>query len=197
MISRAANSPRSERSRGFSLLELLITLFVIALITSLSGLAFNSGGQDMRLESRLRSLADVSSYALEEAEASGLDMGFYIERTYDQGRPVFRYEWLQRRTEGWRPPNRDPELYAAQQLPDSVEALLVLDDQILDSLEADPEDPDKRPQVLLYASGETIPGYLDVTDVQSGDLLWRVEWDLLGRFELLRRGEAIEDDEER
>ena len=193
----AANSPRSNRTGGgFSLLEMLIVLFVIALVTSLTGLGFNSGGQDMRLESRLRSLADISSYALDEAQASGLDMGLYIERVYEQGEPVYRYEWLQRRVEGWRPPNRDPELYTAQQLPYDLEVFLVLDEQQVDSLEADPDEPDKSPQLLLYASGETTPGYLDVTAVDSGDLLWRLEWDLLGRFELLPRGEPLDDDED-
>ena len=45
------------------------------------------------------------------------------------------------------------------------------------------------PQVIFYSSGETTSGAIDVRRRSSGDLLWRLEWDLLGRFELLRRGE--------
>ena len=49
------------------------------------------------------------------------------------------------------------------------------------------------PQVVLYASGETTPGAIEVRRRDNSELLWRVEWDLLGRFELLRRGEAEEE----
>lgn len=47
-----------------------------------------------------------------------------------------------------------------------------------------------EPQVVFYASGETTAGAVDLRDEDSGELLWRLEWDLLGRFEVLRRGEA-------
>jgi hypothetical protein len=33
-----------------------------------------------------------------------------------------------------------------------------------------------------------------VRQVDNGELLWRVEWDLLGRFKPLRRGLADEED---
>ena len=46
---------------------------------------------------------------------------------------------------------------------------------------------------MFYASGETTVGAIDVRRRDSGELLWRVEWDLLGRFEVLRRGEAEDD----
>jgi hypothetical protein len=49
------------------------------------------------------------------------------------------------------------------------------------------------PQVILYASGETVAGAIDVQRRDSGELLWRLEWDLLGRFSLLLRGEPEED----
>ena len=47
-----------------------------------------------------------------------------------------------------------------------------------------------EPQVVFYASGETTPGSMELRDEDSGELLWRLEWDLLGRFEVLRDGEA-------
>ena len=50
------------------------------------------------------------------------------------------------------------------------------------------------PQVVLYASGETTPGYLELRS-DEGEVLWLMEWDLLGRFSLLRRGIAEDEDE--
>ena len=59
----------SRQPRGFSLLELLVTLFVIVLVTSLVTLNVTSGGGDIRLESSLRDLADGAAYARDEAES--------------------------------------------------------------------------------------------------------------------------------
>jgi type II secretion system protein H len=179
------------RPGGFTLLEILIVLFVISLVTSLAGLALNSGGRDMEFDAQVRQLADISSYALEEAQATGRDMGLYLERAYEAGLPVYRYRWLQRRAEGWRPPEIDEALFGIRQLPPQVEVALVLDDLPLPELEPDTGDSERDlvPQVLFYASGETTPGVLELRSADSGDILWRIDWDLLGRFELLRRGE--------
>jgi hypothetical protein len=46
---------------------------------------------------------------------------------------------------------------------------------------------------VTWAGGEMTPGYLEWLDVRTGDLLYRLEWDLLGRMRLLPRGGA--DDE--
>ena len=61
--------------------------------------------------------------------------------------------------------------------------------------EEDPEDERKRlrPQVMFFSSGETTPGLLTWLDASTGNILWEMEWDLLGRLELRQRGES--DDE--
>jgi len=57
------------------------------------------------------------------------------------------------------------------------------------------EEEGPRPQVVFYASGEAMVGAINVRQQDSEDLLWRLEWDLLGRFKVLRRGEPDEEDE--
>ncbi len=187
--------PRRKRagwlSRGFTLLEILIVLFVISLVTSLAGLALNSGGRDMEFDAQVRQLADISSYALEEAQASGRDMGLHLERVYEAGLPVYRYRWLQRRPEGWRAPEIDEDLFRPRRLPPRVEVSLILEDLPLPELEPDTGDVERDlvPQIMFYASGETTPGMIELRNADSGDTLWSINWDLLGRFELLLRGE--------
>ena len=61
---------------------------------------------------------------------------------------------------------------------------------------ADGDDPDPEPQIVFYASGETIPGALQWRARDSGDLLWRLEWDLLGRFTAMRRGQPVEENDD-
>jgi general secretion pathway protein H len=44
--------------------------------------------------------------------------------------------------------------------------------------------PDGVPQVIFYASGEATPGTLAFRRAATGEFLWRLRWDLLGRLEV-------------
>ena len=182
------------RQAGFSLLELLVTLIVVVLITSLVSLTLNSGGPAIELQARVRNLADVAAYALDEAQMLGRDYGLLLQRSDEGGELVYVYGWRERGDEGWQTPVTGKEVFAPQALPPGVELQLELEDTPLTDIPlADDAEEEELPQVVLYASGETTAGSIDVRRQDSGDLLWRVEWDLLGRFRVLPRGEAPEE----
>jgi len=178
---------------GFSLLELLVTLFVVVLITSLVTLNMTSGGYDIRLEAKVRNLADVASYALDEAQMSGRDYGLLLQQLDVDGEVVYSYSWRERLPEGWRQADSGKEVFAEQQLPPEVELLLELEDVPVAEISLGGGEEEAAPQVVLYASGETTAGAIEVRRRETSELLWRVQWDLLGRFELLRRGEEEEE----
>jgi len=204
-----------EEQRGFSLLELLVALFVVVLVTSLVSLNLSSGGRDIELEARVRNLADVAAYALDEAQLSGRDYGLLLSQEVVEGETLYRYAWRERYADGWRPPASGKDVFVEQVLPPGFELQLELDDSVFSERELagdqdEDEDEDKnqdedgardeveqeRPQVVLYASGETTVGLIDVRRRENGELLWRVQWDLLGRFTVLPRGEEPEDGSE-
>lgn len=178
---------------GFSLLELLVTLFVVVLITSMVTLNLTSGGYDIRLEAKVRNLADVASYALDEAQMLGRDYGLLLQQLDVDGKVVYSYSWRERLPEGWRQPDSGKDVFAEQQLPPEVELLLELEDVPVAEISLGGGEEEAAPQVVLYASGETTAGAIEVRRRENSELLWRVEWDLLGRFELLRRGEVEEE----
>lgn len=184
--------------RGFSLLELLVALMVVALVTTMVNLSVSSGGQDIKLQSMVLELADVASYALDEAQMSGVDYGLLLQEDEQGGETVYSFRWLERQLDGWAEPASGAEIFAPQQLPPGVALELELEDTPVVELTLDDdleEDEDRiQPQVVFYSSGETTVGSINVRDEASGDLLWRIEWDLLGRFELLRRGQVEEED---
>jgi prepilin-type N-terminal cleavage/methylation domain-containing protein len=185
-----------EEQRGFSLLEMLVALFVIVLVTSLVSLNLNSGGRDIELEARVRNLADVAAYALDEAQLTGRDYGLLLGQEVVEGETLYTYAWRERYADGWRPPASGKDVFADQVLPAGFELQLELDDSVFRERELagkEDEDEEERPQVVLYASGETTVGLIDVRRRDNGELLWRVEWDLLGRFTVLPRGEEPED----
>lgn len=199
-LSFRTEAVASPRQRGFSLLELLVALMVIVLVTTLVNLSVSSGGQDIQLESQVLNLADVASYALDEAQMSGVDYGLLLQEEEQQGgETVYSYSWLQRQIDGWAEPDGSGEMFAPQQLPPGVALELELEEAPVVELsldEMEPEDDEERvlPQVVFYASGETTVGAINVRKVDDGELLWRIEWDLLGRFKPLRRGLADEED---
>ena len=183
----------SGDQRGFSLLELLVTLFVVVLITSLVTLNVTSGGYDIRLEAKVRNLADVASYALDEAQMLGRDYGLLLQQLDVDGEVVYSYSWRERLPEGWRRPDSGKDIFAQQQLPPEVELLLELEDVPVAEIPLGGGEEEAAPQVVLYASGETTAGAIEVRRRETSELLWRVQWDLLGRFELLHRGELEEE----
>jgi len=186
----------SPRQGGFSLLELLVTLFVIVLITSLVSLTVSSGGRDIELQASVRNLAEVADYALDEAQLTGRDFGLLLQRDNPDGELVYGYAWRERTVAGWRPPESGKDVFAPVFLPPGVELQLQLEDSPFSELElaGAGEEQEPAPQVVLYASGETTAGTIDVRQQSSGELLWRIRWDLLGRFTLLPRGEEPEDE---
>ncbi len=186
----------SRRARGFSLLELLVTLFVVAIITSLVTLTINSGSRDLLVDSQVRNLASIAQYAMDEAQLAGVDYGMVLLRELDDaGEPVYGYAWRERDLRSWREPERDADVFTEQFFDPGFELRLELENSPIAQPELGGNGPSSPPQVLFYASGETTPGALEVIRSATGDLLWRVEWDLLGRFTLLRRGLDDEADE--
>jgi len=196
---KPVHAAASRCQRGFSLLELLVALMVIVLVTTMVNLTVSSGGQDIQLESMVRNLADVGSYALDEAQMTGGDFGLLIEEEGATGETRYSYRWLERAIDGWRDPVSGKEVFARQQLPPGVGLELELEDAPVVELSLDEKKDEAEalaPQVVFYASGETTVGAINVRELGSGDLLWRVQWDLFGRFDVLRRGVADEEEEE-
>jgi general secretion pathway protein H len=182
-------------ARGFSLLELLLVLVIVGLIVSLAGLSVSSGSRPYVVEGSVRVFADVAEYAMDEAQLSGADMGLLLRRTQNRRTDTYSYEWLQRRSSGWEVLPEEQDAFGPREFPQALELQLEVEEgatELADEIDEGGE-RDLQPQVIFYSSGETTPGILTLVDADDGDILWEVEWDLLGRMTLKREGR--EEDE--
>lgn len=192
-VSRRQRLAHGRPPRGFSLLELLVVLFVVVIITSLATLNVGSGNQDLRLEAQVREMQNIALFALDEAQLSGRDMGMLLFLDNRGPETAFGYDWRERRPEGWRRPLAASDVFTEQALPAEVELSLILENVPASDLLPAPVAADAAPQVVFYASGEVVPGELELRRRDNGEILWRLQWDLLGRMTLLRRGEVADD----
>lgn len=181
------------RSAGFSLIEMLAVVFVVVLLTSLVSLNVGSGSADIDRDSEVRQVSSLLSYALTEAEMSGADYGLLIYVAEGLDEPVLKGQWLRRFDQGWSAPIRQNTALETLVFDESVELELRLDEQ--PPVDFEPLEPDTNPppQIMLFAGGEMTPGELDWIDQRSGDLLYRLRWDLLGRMTLMPNGQEPDE----
>jgi general secretion pathway protein H len=140
---------RRRRAPGFTLLEILVVVVIIAILTTLGVLSIGVLGGDRELESEVERYTDVLAAALEQAQLEGRDYGLYFGPDSYQ---VFVYS---ARKQQWESVT-DDRLYALHPLPKGVTLTLVLEARTLVLDQASPDSP-PAPQVMLYASGDADP----------------------------------------
>ena len=190
---RVGARPRGRLVGGFSLIELLVAVLVIVLLTSVVSLNVGTGGQSLKRDAEVRHLTAVMGYAQSEAALSGSDFGLFIELVDDSGEPLYIARWLQRFDQGWAEPRLRDDVLTPYTFESGIELSLSLFDNP-DVLIAT-RDPEllPEPQILFFAGGEVTEGELDWIDSQTGELLFRLQWDFFGRTTLLVRGELSDD----
>ena len=79
----------SVRSSGFSLIEILIVLFIVSIIATLASVNIGSDNFKDRLETEVKHLTRVAEFALDEAQLSGRDYGLLLGMTNKKSEDVF------------------------------------------------------------------------------------------------------------
>ncbi len=177
-------------ARGFSFIELLVAVFIIVLLTGVVTLGVGRGGSDLRLGEEVRYVANLLSLASTEAGLSASDHGLFIGLALEDGVDRYQGVWLQRFDQGWATPRVSAEIFGPLWFDEHVELRLTLDGQPDIEIEEYEPELNPPPQIVAWAGGEMTPGALEWIDQKTGERLYRLEWDLLGRMTLLPRGEV-------
>src|SRR5580658_3440376 len=145
---------RPVRSKGFTLVEILVVLVIMALVVSIAMLSIGTTGRDRQLDEETRRIQGLVDLLHERALLEGRDFGLRIEPT------AYEFVVYDPRRDRWSSLSQESE-FRRRELPKGVSFQLELDSQIVvikaidTSFSSDEAPP--GPQVAIAASGEGTP----------------------------------------
>ena len=140
-----AGAPRAA-ARGFTLIEILVVVAIIALVSAGMLLSVSLTGRDRDLEKESDRLLALFTYAREQAELQTREYGILFQ---DDGYEFLAYD---PRRAAWRSVFED-EVLAARKLPDGLGMKLMLDARPV-VLSRPKDATDKTPQVMIFSNGD-------------------------------------------
>jgi general secretion pathway protein H len=142
------------RSKGFTLVEILVVVVIMVIVVSFAILAIGTSGRDTQLDEETRRIEGLIGLLHERALLEGRDFGMRIEPT------AYEFVIYDAKRDRWMPFDEDHE-FRRRELPKGVSFQLKLDSQIVvikaidRNLSTDQAPP--APQVAIAASGEGTP----------------------------------------
>src|SRR5271155_1351961 len=145
---------RAMRSRGFTLVEILVVVVIMAVVISLAVLSIGVTGRDSQLDEESRRIAGLVDLLHDRALLEGRDFGLRIEHT------AYEFVVYDPDRDRWMPLNQEQE-FRHRTLPKGLSFQLELDSQVVVLKPIDRnlagDDPPPGPQVAVAASGEGTP----------------------------------------
>ena len=165
--------------RGFSLIEILVALFVIVMLTSLVTLNLSSPERDRMAEDSAHTIACLLDYALEEAQYSGYEYGVFLSAS-EQDDLTAKLTFKRFERSGWVSLS-DSILTGPIEIADGVSLELWVEGERIDLVPIPQDVANWRPSIRLWPSGEMTAGRAVISDTSEGSLQgWEVDWTLFG-----------------
>lgn len=165
--------------RGFSLIEILVALFVIVMLTSLVTLNLSSPERDRMAEDSAHTIASLLDYALEEAQYSGYEYGVFLSAS-EQDDLTAKLTFKRFERSGWVSLS-DSILTGPIEIADGVSLELWVEGERIDLVPIPQDVANWRPSIRMWPSGEMTAGRAVISDTSEGSLQgWEVDWTLFG-----------------
>jgi general secretion pathway protein H len=144
--------PGAVRNRGFTLVEILVVVVIMAIVVSLAVLSMGVTGRDSQLDEETRRIEGLIDILHERAILEGRDFGLRIEPG------AYEFAVYDTNRDRWRSMNDEGE-FRRRTLPNGVTFQLELDSVpvVLKPVDTNLSDGPPPPQVAIAASGEGTP----------------------------------------
>jgi general secretion pathway protein H len=143
-----------SKSKGFTLVEILVVVIIMAIVISLAILSLGTAGRDTQLDEETRRIEGLLGLLHERALLEGRDFGMRIEPA------AYEFVVYEPRRDRWMPLDQERE-FRRRDLPKGVSFELRLDSQVVVIKAIDhnlaSDTPPPAPQVAVAASGEGTP----------------------------------------
>lgn len=186
-----------QRSRGFSLLELLLVLLLLGLLAG-AALTLDFNGSPQRTEALAQEFAVAMQHATQEAILGGAALGldFFTVVPTRNSSAAWGYRWLILQDSAWQPlPERMMPEVAHEVFAADIQATLQVEGKkraFENQVTLTGDEPDFVPEVLLWPTREVTPFVLSVRPAAADARVpaLRVSVDLLGRVQVLDNDDA-------
>lgn len=170
---------------GFTLLELLIVMFIIGMMGGLVMLKAGFGNPDQPLDNETRRLHRLMGLTAQEAILQGREIGILVQKE--------AYRFLTPGRDYWIGVDSS-DLLRERELPQGWRLELVQDDQVAEPAtiaidEESGEEKEKQPipQIIFYATGEVTPFRLSLHS-ESDSGFYVIEAQANGEIEMSHQG---------
>jgi len=174
---------RGELQRGFTLLEVLLVMAVIAIAISLVRLSLFGGGQRYLLETEARQLFGRMQLAQEEAIIFNRPLGLFFFSEGFEPNYYVNYEWLTFEEGKWVSYQGD-EFFARHQVPSIVSVVAETEGKKIPIDGTYPEESPISPQLVFTGSGEGSPFLVDLEFLENGHGVYQISRGIQGEISL-------------
>jgi general secretion pathway protein H len=159
----SVNSSPRRISAGFTLIEIMIVVFIIGLITAAAVITFGGDSRDTELDREAERLEALLEYAREQAELQTRDYGFRTNRLN------YQFVVFDPLANKWKLATED-EALRERKLPAGLMPALAVEGRpiVLDSRW--PKLDDFKPQIMIFGNGDISSFEWTVMREESGEV---------------------------